>query len=140
MPVLPGRWARTAMEGAEAVVTAEAEIETLTAAVRAGLGRVQEAAERGFLKAPGILGYTGWDTQVVVALPPAVAALVLADVAARRTLLDEALGWEHAPVEEGRRYYPCQVEADPPGLCDCKRDERILAVLKCLAEPYREKP
>ena len=65
---------------------------------------------------------------------------ILADVAARRTLLNEALAWGHAPVEDGRRYYPCQVEADPPGLCDCKRDERTLAVLKCLAEPYREKP
>ena len=65
---------------------------------------------------------------------------ILADVAARRTLLDEALGWEHAPVEEGRRYYPCQVEADPPGLCDCKRDEHVLAVLMCLAKPYQGQP
>jgi hypothetical protein len=61
---------------------------------------------------------------------------VLREVAALRALVDALLAEPHAPVEEGRRYYPCQVDADPPGLCDCGRDARVTAYLQWLAWPY----
>ena len=67
----------------------------------------------------------------------------LADVAARRTLLDEALGWEHHEADDP--FYSCpaspsRAKADPEhaGPCDCDRDTRVRAVLTALATPYQE--
>lgn len=74
---------------------------------------------------------------------------VLADVAARRTLLDEALGWEHLR-EDGDDWYSCAQAQDEDGEwaclndsragqpCDCGRDIRVRAVLTALAAPYPE--
>lgn len=67
-------------------------------------------------------------------------ARVLAEVASKRALLDLALGWSHDAAEYGVRYAPCEALADPPGPCDCGWDERVLAVLQHLAQPYQEKP
>jgi hypothetical protein len=64
---------------------------------------------------------------------------VLADVAARRTLLDEALGWEHQAGSEsyvGAPYRLCPGAGGGP--CDCGRDARVRAVLTALATPYQE--
>jgi hypothetical protein len=61
-----------------------------------------------------------------------------AEVRAKRTLLDEALGWGHEAVEGRYRYHPCEASADPPGYCDCGRDTRVRAVLTALAAPYQE--
>ena len=69
---------------------------------------------------------------------------ILADVAARRTLLDEALDWEHyehgadewhsCPAHPGRiKLWPRE-----PRDCDCGRDARVLAVLTALAAPYQK--
>jgi len=57
-------------------------------------------------------------------------ARVLAEVALKRALLDEALGWEHGS--------DCWTGTPNPGPCDCGRDERVRAVLTCLAQPYQE--
>jgi hypothetical protein len=54
----------------------------------------------------------------------------LARVNGLRALLDEALGWEH-----GRSYSGEGCHFDP---CLCGRDERVLAVLTRLAQPYQE--
>jgi hypothetical protein len=66
---------------------------------------------------------------------------VLAEVSAKRALLDEALGWEHH--EAGDQFYSCRARPDLPdwvesGRCDCGRDARVLAVLTHLAQPYLE--
>jgi hypothetical protein len=60
--------------------------------------------------------------------------LILADVAAKRTLLDEALGWEHQAGSEGyvgAPYRLCPGAAGGP--CDCGRDERVRGYLELLA-------
>lgn len=59
-------------------------------------------------------------------------ARVLRDVAARRQLLDEALGWDHGHAFNG--------EGCPGDPCLCGRDARVLAVLQLLAQPYQETP
>jgi hypothetical protein len=59
---------------------------------------------------------------------------VLADVAGRRTLLDEALGWEHAVDETGW----CDCDQMVDAQCTCGRDTRVRAVLTALATPYQE--
>jgi hypothetical protein len=75
----------------------------------------------------------------------------LADVAARRTLLDEALGWKHkrhktSPYRsciaetllvDGRLRLRAEDET-PDAPCNCGRDERVRAVLTALAAPYQE--
>jgi hypothetical protein len=70
---------------------------------------------------------------------------VLAEVASKRALLDEVLGWGHLVVEDG--WYSCSqageecwddVRNGQP--CDCGLDERVRAVLQRLADPYREQP
>ena len=68
---------------------------------------------------------------------------ILADVAARRTLLDEALGWEHHEADDPFYFCPAspsRTKADPKhaGPCDCDRDTRVRAVLTALAAPYQE--
>lgn len=66
-----------------------------------------------------------------------------AEVRAKRTLLDEALGWEHHEADDP--FYSCpaspsRAKADPEhaGPCDCDRDTRVRAVLTALAAPYQE--
>ena len=126
-------------------------IAALAKTARDGLDKADDDAARGYLHAPEIPGYTGWDTQTVVALPPAIAALILRDVAARRTLLDEALGWGHR-IDGTDEWYSCSQARDGDGEfatyddtragkpCDCGRDARVLAVLTALAAPYQETP
>lgn len=60
-------------------------------------------------------------------------ATVLRDVAARRQLLDTALGWEHETIWRGEYDFDCTGKP-----CECGRDERVLAVLTLLAKPYQE--
>lgn len=62
----------------------------------------------------------------------------LAHIAARRQLLDEALGWEHHQDKDGDPHYTCPILIWPHIPCDCGRDERVLAVLQTLAAPYQE--
>jgi hypothetical protein len=66
---------------------------------------------------------------------------VLADVAARRTLLDKALGWKHGyatKTTQGAIYCAVIDSPDSGYDCDCGRDERVRAVLTALATPYQE--
>lgn len=63
---------------------------------------------------------------------------VLAEVRAKRALLDELLAEEHTVV--GPVYYledPCPAE-EGTGPCECGRDARIQAYLTLLAQPYQE--
>jgi hypothetical protein len=53
------------------------------------------------------------------------------EVAAKRSLLDEVLGWEHGfGWTENCHGHPCL----------CGRDEKVRAVLELLAKPYQETP
>lgn len=66
---------------------------------------------------------------------------VLADVAAKRQLLGQALGWGHYEVDDP--WYSCSAAPNAPSEhrthgCTCGRDERVHAVLQALATPYRE--
>jgi hypothetical protein len=62
---------------------------------------------------------------------------ILADVAARRTLLDDALAWRHGLVRwDHDRVLACDSVLGKP--CDCGRDARVRAVLTALATPYQE--
>jgi hypothetical protein len=77
----------------------------LVAFLTARLDETQDDAERGYLKAEPIPGCDGWDQSGTAGLPPAVAARVLRDVAAKRAILAE-----HAPD-----YGECRVCADHDG-------------------------
>lgn len=57
-------------------------------------------------------------------------ARVLAEVAAKRALLDEVLGWRHDSS--------CTHHHGHGLSCDCGRDERVRGVLTLLAAPYQE--
>jgi hypothetical protein len=66
---------------------------------------------------------------------------VLADVAAKRALLDEALAWEHYEVDDP--WYSCSAAPNAPAEhrdhgCTCGRDARVRAVLHHLATSYQE--
>jgi hypothetical protein len=66
---------------------------------------------------------------------------VLADIQAKRALLALALGWEHHEVDDP--WFSCPAsphvaKMEIAGPCDCGRDERVLAVLQHLAQPYQE--
>jgi Family of unknown function (DUF6221) len=68
-------------------------------------------------------------------------ASALRDIASKRALLDEALGWEHYEVDDP--WYCCPAlpalaGRDIAGPCDCGRDARVHAVLTHLAQPYQE--
>lgn len=68
-------------------------------------------------------------------------AAVLRDVAAKRQLLDQALGWEHYEVDDP--WFSCCAAPNAPAEhrgqpCTCGRDERVLAVLQALTAPYQE--
>jgi hypothetical protein len=74
-------------------------------------------------------------------------ARVLAEVAAKRALLDLALGWKHHVCDD--QYYTCLAatqehdggvygEGDKSGPCTCGRDEKVRAVLTLLAQSYLE--
>jgi hypothetical protein len=109
-------------------------IDTLAATVRTQLDAIEEEAERGYLKAPEIEGWTGWDKSSVAGLPPAVIALVLREVEARRKLV------AHLLVEPHHRWpgvSACSVLVGS-GECNCGRDARVTAYLELLAQPYQE--
>jgi hypothetical protein len=63
-------------------------------------------------------------------------ARILAEVASKRALLAEVIGWTHNAVTVDRKRYCCASEAGDP--CDCGRDARVTAVLRHLAQPYTE--
>lgn len=64
---------------------------------------------------------------------------ILADVAAKRVLLDEVLGWEHHFSDDYHETCPGYLrEPGDDRPCRCGRDERVLAVLRHLAQPYQE--
>jgi hypothetical protein len=66
-------------------------------------------------------------------------ARVLAEVASKRALLDLALGWGHDVSLSGAFGEPSRRCRSSAGqACDCGRDERVLAVLQHLAQPYRD--
>lgn len=83
-------------------------------------------------------------------------ARVLADIAGKVALLDHVAAWEHTVVD-GDGYYSCGLAVDPempfpePGTgcwdqqlagirCTCGLDGRRIAVLKCIAAGYAERP
>jgi hypothetical protein len=109
-------------------------ITELAARVRAGL-LADEQTAKALLGAARMIGKT---PNFFGAGGPAAEALwqrftegrVLADVAAKRALLDEALDWEHGHAFNG--------EGCPVDPCLCGRDERVRAVLTLLAQPYRD--
>lgn len=113
-------------------------IDALATTVRQHLNEIEEEAGRGYLKAPEVEGWTGWDKSTVAGLPPAVIALVLREVAARRKLIELMLAEKHGAADSGVRYRPCEALADLAAPCDCGRDERVAAYLRVLAEPYQE--
>lgn len=55
---------------------------------------------------------------------------VLAEVVSKRALVDEVLGWEHGHAFSG--------EGCPVAPCLCGHDDRVLAILQHLAQPYQE--
>ena len=124
-------------------------IDALAATVRERLDAIEDDAVRGYLHAPEIPGYTGWDKKTTAGLPPAVAALVLREVDARRKLVDLLLAEKHH-VEDGDCWYTCAAATeehdggetcDDTRLgkpCDCGRDARVGAYLELLAQPYQE--
>jgi hypothetical protein len=66
---------------------------------------------------------------------------VLAEVASKRALLDEALAWTHYEVDDP--WYCCPAlpalaGRDLAGDCNCGTNERVRAVLTHLAAPYQE--
>lgn len=64
---------------------------------------------------------------------------VLAGVAARRTLLETALAWEHGLVRlDHVHVVACESVIGQP--CDCGRDAKVRAVLGALATPYQAAP
>lgn len=65
-------------------------------------------------------------------------ARVLGEVASKRALLAEALGWGHDTSRHtafGEPSRLCGASAGNP--CDCGRDDRVRAVLTLLAQPYQ---
>lgn len=67
---------------------------------------------------------------------------VLAEVAAKRRLLDQALAWGHYEADDP--WYSCPASdhhakaVGAAGLCECGRDERVHAVITMLTAPYEE--
>ena len=122
-------------------------IEELAETVRAGLDRHHRVAQglmmaaRDMFREPDFYGVGGFAAdQFWRHFAP---HRILADVAGRRPLLDEALGWEHHEVDDS--FYSCpaspsraKVDWIHAGPCDCGRDERVRAVLTALAAPYQE--
>lgn len=146
----PGNW-RQAPGGDEWVAEAnEYGDEELLVALRPGLPRPSDVmsgywgavvSKQADEREPGVRGPMDAFRHAARHDP----ARVLADVAARRQLLDQALAWEHYEVEDA--WYCCPASAayrkvvqKPPYTCDCGRDERVHAVLQTLAAPYRETP
>lgn len=64
-------------------------------------------------------------------------AFVLADIAAKRKLLDELLAEPHASVSPGgsTEIY-CGADYGTGEPCDCGRDERVVRYVRLLAEAY----
>lgn len=69
------------------------------------------------------------------------------DLAAKRQLLDQALGWRHDVHDDN--WFTCHAatdehdggtyaETDGGEQCTCGRDERVHAVLTMLATPYQD--
>lgn len=116
-------------------------ITELAATVRAGLAADEAVIRRnlGHGLHHGWPDYPTYDTPDIDAAgdyidrfePPRL----LAEVAARRALLDEILGWEHHHWPNVSR---CEADAFPGSPCDCGRDARVAAVLQHLAQPYQE--
>jgi hypothetical protein len=93
----------------------------------------------------GVTGYThdrwrgGWEGQrcpgsITGAEPVQKPARVLLEVASKRALLDEALGWKHLSLPG---MFGCATARFPDSTCTCDRDERVTAVLQHLAAPYQ---
>lgn len=60
----------------------------IVAFITARLDADEHDALRGYLKAEPNPEYTGWDKSTTAGLPPLVAMRVLADIAAKRAILD----------------------------------------------------
>lgn len=127
------------------------EIAALAKQARDGLGAAEDLARRAQA------GHTNWPLpsagrrMEIFGTPGVLAALelirehsptrILADVAARRTLLDTALGWGHGYATRTTQgaIYCAVIDAPDSGYdCDCGRDARVRAVLTALATPYQE--
>jgi hypothetical protein len=105
---------------------------------RAGTMQALRSVDLGNLgqDIPGHPGRTGHGIHYVgmrgTAMDP---ARVLAEVGAKRALLDHVLGWEHHHWPGVSR---CEADAFPGERCTCGRDTRVQAVLTLLAQPYQE--
>jgi hypothetical protein len=119
-------------------------IAALAKTVRDGLGRDHRVAQglmmaaRDMFREPDFYGVGGFAAdQFWRHFAP---HRILADVAARRTLLDEALGWEHGHATRTTQgaIYCAVIDSPDSGYdCDCTRDARVRAVLTALAAPYQ---
>jgi Family of unknown function (DUF6221) len=123
------------------------EYEDLDAQLRAWLDEDQSAAEAGE-SACWHIDYC--DPYGPIFQDRFTSARMLADIAAKRALLDHVAAWSHELVD-GDWWYSCSQAVLPddnePGSgcadekragkpCDCGLDKRRLAVLRCIAAGY----
>jgi hypothetical protein len=108
-------------------------IDELADTIRRRLDAIQEDAERGYLNAPEIPGFTGWNKQTMVGLPPAVAVMILANVARDREMLDRLLAEPHRLWEScaAKDHSDNPLYSEMP--CTCGRDERVRGYLELMA-------
>jgi hypothetical protein len=133
---VPGDW-RQAPGGDEWAVSDDKEGIELLVGLRPGLprladplsgywGSIAASRDEDCLDQPGTQRPRGEFTHAARHDP----ARVLAEVASKRALLDEALGWRHDSE--------CWSRHGPGLSCDCGLDKRVRAVLTHLAQPYQE--
>jgi hypothetical protein len=100
--------------------------------LKARLGEDQEDAERGYLKAPEIPDYDGWNNSTTVGLTPAVTVRVLAEVDAKRRIIEEIV-----PAMNGM---DDRIDSEwGVGTMDPSEYESV-ALLRLLALPYAAHP
>lgn len=95
--------------------------------LRARYTETREDIQRGYLHAPEIADYTGWDKRTAAGLPPAVSALLIADLEAKLGIVDHYEKVQaYAEVEQRQEYVLAA------GAC--------AAALKILAQPFAGHP
>lgn len=102
--------------------------------LKARLGEDRDDAERGYLKAPEIPDYDGWNGSTTVGLTPAVTVRVLAEIDAKRRIMEC-----HEPWVAGNGDTVCgrcgreHIDGRPGGHFPCQ-------TLRLLALPYAAHP
>jgi hypothetical protein len=104
--------------------------------LRARYMETREDIQRGYLHAPEIADYTGWDKRTVAGLPPAVAALVIADLDAKLSLVEEHTSGGHYWPDSLRQYCKTCGSGEPheyPTDWPCR-------TIRILAHPFARHP